>query len=151
MRVLIMYPLQRRREVFSPTLQELESRLQLVLPLYEGLSEPSLGIHHLGCRADNDGVKALDRQPVYIHARFWWGVIDPVVAEYLIVLSKGCFLPNIAKRHILGKLHGADIGEPRLSIDTTDSFLQEAYPCYSFSNHMCSRVSVPLHSLQHLL
>ena len=134
-RVLLMNLLQRSREVFSPALQEFKSYLQLLLPLYKGLPERSLGIQHLGRRAENNGVKTLDGEPVRLCAGFRWGVVNPVVVEYLFVLSKVAFLPSIAKQLLLGKFHAADTEGSRLSIDTIDSSSRDPYPCYSYSIH----------------
>ena len=112
-RVLLMNLLQGSREVFPPALQEFKSYLQLLLALYKGLPERSLGIQHLGRRADNNGVETLDGEPVCLRAGFRWGVVNPVVVEYLFVLSKVFFLRGIAKRLLLGKFHAADTEGPR--------------------------------------
>jgi hypothetical protein len=39
----------------------------------------------------------LDREPVYLRAGFRWGMVNPVVAEYLFVLSKSFFLTKYCK------------------------------------------------------
>ena len=134
-RVLLVNLLQRSWEVFSPALQEFESYFQLLLPLYKGMPERSLGIQHLSCRADNNGVKTLDREPVGLSAGFRWGVVNPVVVEYLFVLSDASFLPGIAKGLLLGRSHAANTEGPRLSIDTIDSASRDPCPCYSYSIH----------------
>ena len=134
-RVLLVNLLQRNRKVFSPAFQEFESYLQLLLPLNKGMPERSLGIQHLGCRADNNGVKTLDRKPVGFCARFRWGVVNPVMVEYLFGLSNTSFIPGIAKGLLPEKSHAADTEGLRSSIDTIDSASRDPYPCYSYSIH----------------
>lgn len=103
-RVLLVNLLQGSREVFSPALQEFKSRLQLLLPLYKGLPERSLGIEHLGRRVDNNGVKTLDGKPVRLRAGFRWGVVNPVMVEYLFVIVRGFFLTRHCKAAPTGEI-----------------------------------------------
>lgn len=102
--VLLVDLLQRSREVFPPALQEFKSRLQLLLPLYKGLPERSLVIEHLGRRADNNGVKTLDGKPIRLRASSRWGVVNPVVVEYLLVIVRGFFLIRHCKAAPTGEI-----------------------------------------------
>ena len=103
-RVLLVDLLQRSREVFSPALQQFKSRFQLLLPLYQGLPERSLVIEHLGRRADNNGVKTLDGKPIRVRASSRWGVVNPVVAEYLFVIVREFFLVRHCKAAPTGEI-----------------------------------------------
>lgn len=78
--------------MLSPAFQEFKGHRQLLLPLYEGLSERSLRIEHLGRRADDNRVETLDGKPVRLRADLRRGVINPVVVEYLLIVVRGFFL-----------------------------------------------------------
>ena len=130
MRILLVKLLQGSREVFSPALQEFKGRLQLLLSLYQGLPKRSLGIEHLGRRADNNGVETLDRKPVRLRAGLRWRMVNPVVVEDLFIIIKGFFFKDISKQLLLVRFHGANTEGPRLSIDTIDSSSRDPYPGY---------------------